>query len=77
MRVNIETLTLGRGAPHPLVHGVLRTTDWVVNVRLCVLLRSRKAYDPIASPMGGTARRRERGLKEARKVKISEPKNLV
>ena len=38
-----ETLSYGRGAPRPVVPGVLRTPDGVVDLRPKVKLRPRKA----------------------------------
>ena len=38
-----ETLTYGRGAPRPVVPGVLRTPDRVVNVRPKAMRGPRKA----------------------------------
>ena len=40
---NIGTLTYGRGPPGPVVNGVLRTPDGVVNLRPKAMLRLRKA----------------------------------
>ena len=46
-----ETLSYGRGAPRPIVPGVLRTPDGAVNVRPKAMSRPRKAAVLLKSPV--------------------------
>ena len=67
------TLTYGKGAPRPLVPGVLRTPDRVVNLRPKAMLRPRKAagllYAKVACTLtalvGGESPTRCRWLKKS------------
>ena len=56
----LQARSYGRGAPRPVVPGVLRTPDGVVNVRLEGMSRPRKAAGllnlPVRSPSSSAAR---------------------
>ena len=62
---NIETLSYGRGAERPVVPGVLRTPDGVVNLRPKAMQGPRKATglqkSPVRSPPSSAVRHPDGG----------------
>ena len=68
----LGTLTYGRGAPRPVVNGVLRTPDGVVNLRPKAILRPRKAAGLLRSLVRSPPRRRRATHTVAEKVKFLE-----
>ena len=73
----IQTFTYGRGPPGPVVNGVLRTHDGVVNLWPNAMLRLRKAATLPKSPVHSPASRSLEGQAVAQKVEFSERPSLA
>ena len=67
-----QALSFGRGAPRPVVPGVLRTPDGVVSVRPKAISRPRKAAGLLKSLVRSPSSSAARGPDGGRKVDFSE-----
>ena len=74
---SLQTLTYGRDPPGPVVNGVLRTHDGVVNLWPNAMLRLRKAATLPKSPVHSPASRSLEGQAVAQKVEFSRRPNLA